>query len=77
VSILGKLFGRRASISADADMSPQQATEIIQRYGAVLEHAAPAPGCVADVSKLPFPKSQIKKALLIGLRSTADPSPPS
>lgn len=38
---------------------------IIQDYGEVLEKAAPAPGCAADVSKLPHPKETIKSALTL------------
>ena len=31
-----------------------------------------APGTVADATKLPYPKQQIKNALITGARSTAD-----
>lgn len=54
-------------------MTPRMAVAIIQEFGAVLENKAPAPGCVADVTKLPFPKERIKEALIFGLRSNADP----
>jgi hypothetical protein len=69
---LDKLFGRNAE-RTDASMSAQRAVEIIQRFGTVLEHEAPAPGCVADASKLPFPKDKIRQALIIGLRANSDP----
>jgi len=42
---------------------------IIQAYGKVLETDAPAPGFVADESKLPYPKDTIKKAIIAGLKS--------
>ena len=43
---------------------------IIQAYGKTLEMEAPASGCVADESKLPYPKDTIKKAIISGLKST-------
>jgi hypothetical protein len=51
----------------DADVE-----KVVQAYGAVLQHDAPAPGCVADASKLPYPKEQIKQALITALRLTKD-----
>jgi hypothetical protein len=70
--ILNWLFARDGKPTREALMSPDEATAIIQRYGALLEHGAPTPGCVADVAKLPFPKARIKQALLVGLRATGD-----
>ena len=43
---------------------------VIQVYGEVLEDSAPSPGCVADVSKLPFPKDTIKAAIITALNHT-------
>jgi hypothetical protein len=40
---------------------------IINAYGAFLEKSAPTPGCVADASKLPFPKARISEAILFSL----------
>jgi hypothetical protein len=45
---------------------------IVQAYAKVLEHSAPTPGCVADVSKLPFPKDMIKAALIAAMKLTGD-----
>lgn len=45
---------------------------IINAYGKALEHLAPTPGTVADESKLPFSKPQIKAAILIALKETND-----
>lgn len=56
-----------------ATMSDRQAEKIMQAYGEALEHRAPAPGCFADSSKLPYPKAQIKEALVAAFRWTADP----
>lgn len=72
MSILTKIFGGGARRTPDAPMPHQRAQEIIQKYGAILENGAPAPGCVADASKLPFSKGQIKEALVIGLKATTD-----
>jgi hypothetical protein len=71
MGILKKLFGG-GSTTTSAEMSEQQAEEIIQAYGSVLQTQAPTPGCVADTSKLPFPKERIKTALIIGLKATTD-----
>ena len=46
---------------------------IIQAYGKLLENYAPTPGCVADSSKLPYPKQEIKAALISGLKAIDDP----
>lgn len=45
---------------------------IIQTYGKTLESEAPAPGCVADESKLPYPKDTIKAAIIAAMNSTDD-----
>ena len=71
MGILKKLFGGGSATTSPA-MSRQTAEKIIQAYGAVLQTQAPTPGCVADTSKLPFPKEKIKAALIIGLKATTD-----
>jgi len=47
--------------------------KIVSAYGKVMETSAPALGTVADATKLPYPKQQIKDALIDVLRSTDDP----
>jgi hypothetical protein len=54
--------------STDSDFG-----KIVQAYGKILETSAPAPGTVADVSKLPYPKQRIKEAIVAALRSTDNP----
>ena len=71
LGILKKLFGGGSNFTP-ATMSGQEAEKIIQAYGAVLQTQAPTPGCVADASKLPFPKATIKTALIVGLKATTD-----
>ena len=73
MGILDQIFRRKVKPTETSEMSPNTAMEIIQRYGAVLEHNAPAPGCVADSAKLPYRKDQIKEALIFGLGATNDP----
>jgi hypothetical protein len=73
LSFFDKIFGSRRKNKFDSSMTPELALRIINAYGAVLEKKAPCPGCVADVSKLPYPKEQIKKALIIGLMTLNDP----
>ncbi|GEM_PF-838412 len=46
--------------------------DVVQVYGDVLQTSKPAPGTVADVSKLPYPKSTIKTALIAAIKSTED-----
>jgi hypothetical protein len=72
MGLFSKIFGRKLE-RADVVMSAQRAAEIINKFGFVLENEAPAPGCIADVSKLPFPKEKIRQALIVGLRTNADP----
>ncbi len=45
---------------------------IVQAYGKVLETDAPTPGTVADASKLPYPKQQIKEALVAAIAAEPD-----
>ena len=47
---------------------------IINAYGKTLEHLAPVPGTIADESKLPFPKSGIKQAILYALKVSQQPT---
>ena len=44
--------------------------QIIQKYSLILQESAPAAGCVADESKLPYSKDVIKKAIVIALQNT-------
>ena len=73
MGLFGNLFGKSCDQTTKPSISSAQALEIIQRYGKVIETEAPTPGCIADAGKLPYPKSQIKEALVIGLRATKDP----
>ena len=56
------------------EMTPELATQIIQEYSRVLLNNCPQPDGVADTSELPYPKNQIKQALIIGLKATDDPN---
>jgi len=67
MGILSKLFGKKKHTV----ISPDIAENIIQIYGAHMEKDTQSPLCVADVKKLPFPKEQIKEALVIGMKATS------
>jgi hypothetical protein len=55
------------------DMPLEEMNEIVQEYGNAMVNCGPPPGGVADVSKLPYPKSKIKKALIQALQLADDP----
>ena len=73
MGILRRIFGGGEKKPAETTMSRESAIEIIQTYGEIMETSAPAPGCVADASKLPYTKERIKQALILGLKTNADP----
>jgi len=72
MGLFSRIFGGGRSKRSDAPMTPQMAEKIIQDYGVILQTEAPTPGCVREVSKLPYPKEKIKEALIIGLGLTSD-----
>ena len=63
---------QNTSIGKAEDIA-DEVTSIIQAYGKTLENYAPTPGCVVDSSKLPYPKQEIKAALISGLKAIDDP----
>jgi hypothetical protein len=69
MSFFRKLFGD----SNQAQIGFDEAREIVGTYGDVLA-SGPVPGTVADTIELPYPKDTIKKAILVLLRATKDPS---
>ena len=46
-------------------LSVETAHKIVHQYAEFLEAGAPLPGCVADVNQLPYPKQEIKAALVL------------
>ncbi len=64
---------RLENLQQGSDSADTNFVHIIQAYGKILEKSAPVPGTVADASKLPYPKQQIKDAIVAALRSTDDP----
>jgi hypothetical protein len=64
-----KFLFRKARNREGDDMTFERAAEIAGAYGAVLEYRAPTPGMVADSSNLPYPKNEIKKAIVTLLNS--------
>ena len=84
--MLKRLFGRTKTEQTTSDSLTLAAAakkilaahtslnKIASDYGAILaSSAAPAPGCVADVCKLPHPKERIKEALVYAFRVIEDP----
>ncbi|MEW5792644.1 MAG: hypothetical protein ACOY4L_00655 [Pseudomonadota bacterium] len=63
---------RLESQEKDFQSSDTDFVQIVQAYGKTLETSAPAPGTVADINKLPYPKQQIKDAIVAALRMTDD-----
>ena len=59
--------------SVSQTMPPEEMNKIIQEYGRAMVHKAPPLGGVAAVSKLPYPKSKIKKALIQALSAVEGP----
>jgi hypothetical protein len=47
--------------------------EVVGNYGSVIEARAKTPSFVADESKLPYPKEQIKRAIIEALKINALP----
>ncbi|MGE0109199.1 MAG: hypothetical protein AB7S81_05460 [Bdellovibrionales bacterium] len=64
-----KIRSTPSTLAAD-----NQVQTIVQSFGETLEFKAPAPGCVADANELPYPKKQIKEALLTAIKMTKDPA---
>jgi len=74
MGIISSLFGGNKNSRSHSQMTAKQILEVVGNFGSTLEHSAPAPGCVADTNELPYPKSQIKDALIAVLRTTGDPN---
>jgi hypothetical protein len=71
-SISSTLIAGRLQQRGPRPNSVGDAVAIVRAYANVMEHSAPSPGCVADASRLPFPKSAIKAAIVTALRATDD-----
>jgi len=68
-----KSFGgaREGSIgrTSPKKMTVKHAFEVIRAMGKFLQAENPAPGCIADEKKLPFPKQHIRGAIVLALES--------
>jgi len=69
----GEIWLKKYTGIASPTQDNDDPTTIIQDYGDIIVNSAPTPGCVADESKLPYPKEKIKEAIIWGLRNTEDP----
>ena len=74
MSFLEKLFGKKQDEGANPEKvveALEAARVIVKAYGDFMQTAGyPAPGCVADASKLPYDKELIKAALKLCVRVT-------
>jgi hypothetical protein len=64
---------KRGDSSISEAMPLEEMNKIIQEYGSAMVYKAPPSGGVADVSSLPYPKSQIKKAIIQALYAVDGP----
>ena len=72
MGIFDKVIGALRSKAEKAELDLGRCREIVSAYGAVLEKG-PVPGTVGDELELPYPKTMIKQALLVLLKTTTDP----
>jgi hypothetical protein len=68
-----KSENKSGDISISEAMPLEEMNKIIQEYGSAMVYKAPPSGGVADVSSLPYPKSQIKKAIIQALYAVDGP----
>ena len=73
MGFFSKLFGKSDN-NYEPTMNEELALKIINAYGVILETQVPAPGCVADIRQLPYPKKQIKRAILHALKIVNEPN---
>lgn len=73
MNIFRKLFGGKNTEDKSKSMSIPEAEKIMHSYSGYMQTDSPTPGCVADSSKLPYPKDKIKEALKIALTNVSDP----
>jgi hypothetical protein len=72
MGILKKLFGGGKETPQNPK-SQDDIYEIVGDYGSALEAKAKTPSFVADENKLPYPKDQIKSAIIEALKINAIP----
>lgn len=70
MGIFSRLFGNKQKPAPSSSTEPHI---VVADFGEVLATRAPVPGTVADVDELPYPKDQIKLAILTMLNVTSDP----
>ena len=67
MGIVKKILGKWSGSRSRSRMSISDAIMIIQDYGYIMLHKSPAPFYISDVNKLPYPKENIKQALMMAL----------
>jgi hypothetical protein len=69
MSLLSKLFGAKPPSTPAGRTAPN---EVVADFGDVLATRSPFPSHVADLSELPYPKEEIKAAILAMFTVTND-----
>lgn len=69
MSLFSRLFGNRSKPASSSGTPPNA---VVADFGELLATRAPVPGCVADVRELPYPKDEIKRAIVVMLGVTTD-----
>lgn len=69
MGLFSRLFGNQPTVPSSSNTPPNV---VVAEFGALLGTRAPAPGCVADATELPYPKEEIKRAILVILTETTD-----
>ena len=69
MGFFSRFFGNKSEKPSSSGVSPNV---IVAEFGAFWGTRAPAPGCVADATELPYPKEEIKQAILVMLTETND-----
>jgi hypothetical protein len=68
MGFVSRFFGNRKPASS----SGTPPNVLVADFGEVLATRSPVPGSVADVTELPYPKDEIKRAILVMLAATTD-----
>jgi hypothetical protein len=69
MGFFSRLLGNQPKVPPPSGPPPNV---VVAEFGAVLGTRGPAPGCVADVTELPYPKEAIKRAIVVMLTETTD-----
>lgn len=69
MGLFSRFFGNGPKPGSSSGTSPNV---VAADFGEVLATRAPSPGTVADITELPYPKNEIKRAILLMLAVTTN-----